>query len=243
MLCNADNLLLVHPSRRDWDSDSLLKSIDNIDDLSISPEQTKMRYQRLWKDAYSEYDARHLQIEVIRRNVLKTPESQAFFQAWAADEERHTRGFIYLMKILANTKPEDTQNALDSRSHDFSEMDYYLQDEFTLLVILAFDEIVTCHAYATDRDFYRNLPHIAFIKWLHGLIADEATHFRNAVNVLRACHSHRLSEVKAIVDGLVGGVADASDYKGTFVLDHFGDDYTPELMDSCRQALLRTVLR
>ncbi|WFU14827.1 hypothetical protein [Bradyrhizobium sp. CB3481] len=147
------------------------------------------------------------------------------------------------MELVADGSEKDLWERLDGRLHDFSAVNECLRDEFSLIVVLAFDETCTCHAYAADKDFYRGLGDNRFHRCLGELIADEAAHSTNAVNVIRARYSDRLSEIGAILDGLTSGVADEWGYGGTFILDRFGDAYTKEMLAKCRDKILRNVAR
>ncbi|WP_245284872.1 hypothetical protein [Bradyrhizobium sp. th.b2] len=75
------------------------------------------------------------------------------------------------------------------------------------------------------------------------MIADEAVHSMNAVNVIRAHYSDRIGEVAAILDNLIRRVTDKLNYSGTFVLDHFGGVYNREMFASSRLAVMRNVAK
>ncbi|KWV54753.1 hypothetical protein AS156_06860 [Bradyrhizobium macuxiense] len=192
---------------------------------------------------YTEYDARHLEKELCIRNLIKTNEAKAFFTAWAADEERHTDGFIQIMELVAGGSETDLRERLDARSHDFSAISEFLKDEFSLIVMIAFDEMCTCRAYAAEREFYAGLGNSRFLRWLREVIADEAVHSMNAVNVIRSRYCDRVSEVGAILESLISGMTDDTSYTGTFVLDYFGTAYTKELLANCRTTILRNVAK
>ncbi|WP_245309077.1 hypothetical protein [Bradyrhizobium retamae] len=69
------------------------------------------------------------------------------------------------------------------------------------MVMIAFDEMCTCHAYAADKDFYAGLGNDRFVRWLREVTVDEAVHSMNVVNVIRAQYSDRFREVGTILDG------------------------------------------
>ena len=227
--------------RRDWDPEDLFAGVDSSN-IPQSMKQIQARRSKLWKDLYTEYDARHLEEEIRYRGLLKTSEAEVFLSAWAADERRHTCGFVRIMELVADVKPTDLWKALEERKHDFSCIAPCLTDEFSILVTIAFDEMVTCHAYKGDRDFYATLGDTRFLIWLRQLMADEAIHCRNAINVIRNRHAGRRFEAEAILERLVRGVIGPSDYGGTFVLDYFGDHHTQALLDRCRASVLRAIV-
>ncbi|WP_244443457.1 hypothetical protein [Bradyrhizobium sp. Ai1a-2] len=159
----------------------------------------------------------------------------------AADEKRHADGFIQLMKLVADASEEDLWEKLETRPHNFSVIDAYLKDEFSLMVMIAFDEMCTCRAYAADRRFYAGLGSNQFLRWLREVTVDEAVHSMNAVNVIRARYSDRIREVGAILESLPSSVTSESCCRGTFVLDYFGDKYTNELLANCRTVIVKNV--
>ncbi len=144
----------------------------------------RARWNKLWPELYTEYDARHLKKELPIRNLISTEEAAAFFDAWAADEERHAEGFIQIMELVADGSEKDLWERLDAaRSHNFSAINEYLKDEFSVMVMIAFDEMCTCHAYAADKGFYAGLGNDRFVRWLREVTADEAVHSMNAVTL------------------------------------------------------------
>jgi hypothetical protein len=225
----------------DWDSEALL-SLISISDIPRREELRNERREKLWKDTYAEYDARHLAKEIYNRNIIESPEMDSFLSLWASDEVRHTKGFVSMLDLITGLKPEDSMKMLDERLHDFEDLNFVLGSEFKTLTAIAFDEIVTCNAYNEDKEFYESLGSPVFVEWLMKLIGDEAAHFRNAVDVIRECHSHRIGEIPRILDELVTERKE-DDYKGTFILDHFGDDYTMDLLNRSRDSLLSYVYR
>lgn len=234
--------LMVVPVRRTWDPEDLFGQMQ-ADEYRVLEADREATWAKLWKDLYTEYDARHLEVELDRRRIVVSPEGRAFMDAWSADERRHTRGFVRLMELLVGADGQELCNSLDARAHDFGRIEDFLKDEFTALLMIAFDEMVTCHAYAQDRDFYRAAGGAPFTRWLSELMADEAAHCRNAVEVIRALHSDRIDEVQPILQNLLHGVGEASDYGGTFVFDHFGEHYSDEMLGSCEAALIRAISR
>ncbi|AMA61550.1 hypothetical protein BCCGELA001_29005 [Bradyrhizobium sp. CCGE-LA001] len=180
--------------------------------------------------------------EVINRNLIASSEAEAFFSAWAGDEERHTESFIQIMELVAGESETDLRDRLADRLHDFSAIDEYLKDEFSLLVMIAFDEMCTCRAYAADREFYAGLGS-NFLRWLREVVADEAVHSINAANIIRTRYRERIPEVGAILDAVISSVGDDLEYNGTFVMDYFGGNYTQKMFANCRAAVLRNVAK
>ncbi|WP_342724033.1 hypothetical protein AAFG07_33850 [Bradyrhizobium sp. B097] len=233
---------MITPVRRNWSPKRLLHALTPAM-FTAEPSVVCARWDTLWPDLYTEYDARHLKQELSARNLIATDEAGAFFSAWAADEERHTDGFIRIIELVANGSEKALRERLDTRSHDFVPIGEHLKDEFSLMVMIAFDEMCTCRAYAAEKPFYDGLGNDTFHHWLREVIADEAVHSMNAVNVIRACYNDRIGEVGATLDNLISRVTDNLNYSGTFVLDYFGGAYTKEMFASSRLAIMRNVAK
>ncbi|WP_375779008.1 hypothetical protein ACE103_08155 [Bradyrhizobium sp. ma5] len=231
---------MITPVRRNWSPRELFHALTPAM-FTAEPSVIRARWDKLWPDLYTEYDARHLRRELSARKLIATDEAGAFFNACEADEERHTDGFIRIIELVANGSEKTIREKLDARSHDFGPIGEHLKDEFSLMVMIAFDEICTCRAYAAEKPFYDGLGNDTFHHWLSEVIADEAVHSMNAVNVIRARYSDRVGEVDAILDNLIRRVTDDLSYSGTFVLDYFGGVYTKEMFASSRLAVMRNV--
>ncbi len=210
--------------------------------FAAEPSAVHARWDKLWPDLYTEYDARYLKQELVARNLIASDEAAAFFHAWAIDEERHTDGFIRIIELVANGSETDLRARLDARTHDFGPILEHLKDEFSLMVIIAFDEMCTCRAYAAEKPFYDALGNNTFHYWLREVIADEAVHSMNAVNVIRARYRDRIDQAATILDNLIRA-SDNLRYSGTFVLDYFGAVYSKELLANSRLATMRNIAK
>lgn len=230
---------MITPLRRNWSPKELFNALTPAM-FSAEPSVVRARWDKLWPDLYTEYDARHLKAELSVRNLIATDEARAFFTVWAADEERHTDGFVRIIELVANGSERNLRERLEARAHDFGTINHHLTDEFSVMVMIAFDEMCTCHAYAAEKPFYTELRNDLFLRWLREVVADEAIHSMNAVNVIRARYRDRVGEIGAMLDRIISHLDDLS-YAGTFLLDFFGAVYTKELLDKCRVAILRNV--
>ncbi|NEU95783.1 hypothetical protein FNJ47_08060 [Bradyrhizobium sp. UFLA 03-164] len=180
--------------------------------------------------------------ELADRNLIVSDEAAAFFSAWAIDEERHTDGFIRIIELVANGSEKDLRERLAARPHDFGPIVEHLKDEFSLMVMIAFDEMCTCRAYAAEKPFYDSLGNNTLHHWLREVIADEAVHSMNAVNVIRARYRDRIGQVHSILDNLIRAT-ESLRYSGAFVLDYFGAVYSTELLADSRLMTMRNIAR
>ncbi|MGY4485456.1 hypothetical protein ACVWWR_004647 [Bradyrhizobium sp. LM3.2] len=87
-----------------------------------------------------------------------------------------------------------------------------MKDKFSLIVMIAFDEMCTCRAYAADREFYAGLGS-SFLRCQREVVADEAVHSMNAVNVLRARYCERIPEIGEILDSIILSVGRSGLYR------------------------------
>ncbi|MGY4567960.1 MULTISPECIES: hypothetical protein [Bradyrhizobium] len=232
---------MITPVRRNWSPKELFNGLTPTM-FTAEPSAVRARWDKLWPDLYTEYDARYLKQELAIRNLVVTDEAAAFLNAWAIDEERHTDGFIRIIELVANDSEKDLRERLDVRPHDFGPIIEHLKDEFSLMVMIAFDEMCTCRAYAAEKPFYDGLGNKTFHLWLREVIADEAVHSMNAVNVIRARYRDRIGQVGPILDNLIRA-SDNLRYCGTFVLDYFGTVYSKELLANSRLATMRNIAK
>ncbi|SFQ08708.1 hypothetical protein SAMN05216330_11544 [Bradyrhizobium sp. Ghvi] len=232
---------MITPFRRNWSPKELFDALTPAM-FAAEPSAVRARWDKLWPDLYTEYDARYLKQELVARNLIASDEAAAFFNAWAIDEERHTDGFIRIIELVADGSEKDLRARLEARTHDFGPIVEHLKDEFSLMVIIAFDEMCTCRAYAAEKPFYDALGNNTFHHWLRQVIADEAVHSMNAVNVIRARYRDRIDQAATILDNLIRA-ADNLRYSGTFVLDYFGAVYSKELLADSRLATMRNIAK
>ncbi|WP_245311580.1 MULTISPECIES: hypothetical protein [Bradyrhizobium] len=232
---------MITPVRRNWNPKELFNALTPAM-FTAEPSAIRARWDKLWPDLYTEYDARYLKQELADRNLIATDEAAAFLDAWAIDEERHTDGFIRIIELVAHGSERDLRERLDARPHDFGPITEHLTDEFSLMVMIAFDEMCTCRAYAAEKPFYDGLGNTKFHHWLREVIADEAVHSMNAVNVIRARYRDRIGQVGPILDSLIRASANLR-YSGTFVLDYFGTVYSKELIANSRLATMRNIAK
>lgn len=231
---------------REWSPSELLKDVSGTVFLPSSSAERETRYANLWQGLCSESDAGALKEEINRRELLVTEDGARFIDLWSRDEKRHAEGFIMLLEILCGLDPAQTRHELALRTHDFSLINEHLADEFSLLALIAFDEIATCRGYSRDREFYAGLGHPAFFTWIKATIADEATHATNAVRVIHRHHSHRLAELDCILSRWTESAMSHRAYRGTFLMDslelgYFREDF-PEFAANLKRLVMNPAL-
>ena len=223
--------------------DEAVAIVNGIDLLGISKRSRSAETRdKLWKDLYTEYDARRLFAFVAEAPSSYSSAFWDFFNGWASDEVMHAAGFIEVLSRLFEEDRAALWAQLAARESSFERIEDLVRDEYSLLIILALDEILTVHAYAEDRAFYSAWGAPGAMRWLRRLMLDEARHFRGAVQLLTVEHRQRsYRDAEACIDQVLG--LSVGPYQGTFLMDYFGDEYTSELMENGRAALLRALER
>lgn len=216
-------------ARRDWSS---LAADVRPHARALSPEDHARLEPVLREDVLSEYDARFLSAHLAALELDLSPEFQAAERLWAADEERHHRVTLEVFEEHWGLDPE----ALTGRRPDFAPLADLFEDELTLLVLFAYDELATVRAYRANLPLYAKLGP-AYLGWARALVADEAWHYAAFLEVIRGVHGHRLAEAPEHLDRVLahGGTP----YGATFVLDHDDPVFTSEILAGAERALRR----
>lgn len=223
------------------------RSLDMLDgltrtDVILPDEELASCHRQLWTNVAVEYDAESLCVllgERRARGMRFTDEFLAFEKAWRRDEYQHYLGFRRMYSLLFGTAEEELHRRVRSRVPDFERLEEHLQDEFGILLLVGYDEMVTTRSYARELAGYRRLGSPRFARWMQQIARDEMNHFRNVIRVIHLNHAHRLTEVPDRLEKLVAIDLDRQPYTGTFVLDHESEDYSPRYLFECRDAILR----
>lgn len=197
----------------------------------------------LWIDSCSEYDGRNLYAHLTPRLPGFSAGFRRMFSRWHRDEQDHYLGLRHLYCCLTGEAPEALDARMADRPVDFTAIEPFLAEEFTILVALAYDELVTVQAYKKDYWIYDKLGHPAIGEWIRKVNREEARHYLYALRLLVAEHGHRAGEVPALVEKLIDYDEGRNDYKATFLLDHWdGDTYfQSDDLRRCGETLCRQV--
>lgn len=194
----------------------------------------------------SEYDARHLSA-FLRGTGLRLGDAfWAMERAWAVDEDKHYRALRWLYARLFSVEESSLDAQLADRQPDFSALAPLLPDEFSLCVVLAFDELASARSYARDR----SRPGLGSVgaRLLNHIAQDEFLHCRNALDILRCCHRQRLPDVPDVLARVIAH--DASPqfrYRATFLLDQIlgpgVHDIDIKFLNTCAGRIVKYVNR
>ncbi len=233
--------MLYESKSRPWNSLELLLPV-RMEDVVLSPEELREAEPQLWKDICAEYDAEHLCIMLEESNLSFSDEFVSFEKVWRRDEYNHYLGFRRIYSLFYGVDELAIVRRLEQRKADFSTIRDYFTDEFKLCLLLAYDELVTVRAFNEDIPFYRALGPAVFNEWIRLVKADEALHYMNALRVAQVRHPHRLAEAEAVLREILY-IDLNEEYHATFVLDHKGPPFTPEMLHEACNTLLETISR
>ena len=202
---------------------------------SLSSEQRDELEALLWYDVCAEYDARFYSAFL---RTCGIPLSDAFLEVerhWAADEERH---FELLRDAYARFFGwgRDQAARLRARRPDFDPLAHLFADEFAVLCLGTYDELVTVRGYRANFGTY-GLLGPDFERLMRRITADEGLHYKAFQRLLREHHAHRLPEVPAQLERI--RATEGTPYKATFVLDHDDPVYDEAIYDEVVELLSR----
>jgi hypothetical protein len=225
-----------------WESRAVLTGV-TCDSITFIPEFVDALESAFWIELATEYDAEHFceHLLVLEKqgHLRRSSDFLAFEKAWRRDELNHTYGFARIYSLLYGIPEDELFARLRLRRPNFDALASLFVDEFTICVVIAYDEIATTRSY--QRDLVHRYPvfnNPALVRWIRLVARDEAWHFENALNVIEANHQHRVAEVPAVLDQLVNWDARGEEYGATFVLDHNANNYDRQLLESCRTIIL-----
>jgi hypothetical protein len=185
----------------------------------------------LWDDVVSEYDARFFSAHL---RTLDWPLSERFWEVeaeWARDEERH---FTQFARVTERLFPFD-RAVLEKRCPDFGPLEELFGDEFAILCLGAYDELVTVQAYRKNLVYYDSLG-LEMGRYARSVIADEAWHYARFLEILRSEHAQEMARAPEVVARIRR--CEGISYAATFVLDHDDRVFTKEMYDGAVRVLL-----
>ncbi|RED44687.1 hypothetical protein [Aestuariispira insulae] len=212
-------------------------------DLDLSGSDRAELHEYIWDTAETEYDARFLFAYLQKMRPHFSDRFWRYLENWRDDEEQHYLGFRHLYCIVFDYEPAEFDRKMSGRSPDFSDLAPFLEDEFTLSTVIAFDELVTTRVYKKEYALYDRLGAAGVSQFLRDVARDEAAHYRDALAIVRECHADRLHEVRAVLDKILEKESIKREYRSTFLLDHTDSDlYSGNLLEDCAHLICRQAM-
>ena len=186
----------------------------------------------LWEDVASEYDARFLGDWLAGLGFEFSAGFRAAVKTWECDELGH-----HLCSraawVAAFGQQRELDQRLGARRPDFAPLAAFFEDEFTILCLLAYDELATVRAYRANLPLYAHLGR-PFLALMRRIMADEARHYASFLSVTRSEHPQRAADAGRVISSLR---AAGAPYAATFVLDHDDPVFTSDLLDETARIL------
>lgn len=221
--------------RSRWDSKEMLKGLTRSA-VSLPEEQLAEREGFFWNAMATEYDARNFNRHLSANARNLSPEFLAFKRAWSGDEWNHYVGFRYIYSMLYGRPEGEIAGLVEVALGDFDLIAEFLDDEFKLCLLLAYDEIATSKSYFSEFPLYRALGNPKFLNWFKKVTVDELYHFQNCMEIIRFRHGNRIPEIAETLDSFIKHDLRRNQYERTFVFDHYW--YSESFLQSCKELII-----
>jgi hypothetical protein len=228
-----------------WESTSMLSQLSPNDicrELATEPGFKRI----LRNDTAAEYDAenlcRYLEERSLTGDLSLTPAFKKFEKSWRRDEMNHAFGFAMLESLLFDISVDDIFRELRLGVPNFKVLadQGFFDDEFSTSVVIAYDEISTTRSYAEDyRMRYPKFKNGILLDWIKQVAIDERRHFTNIVNVIKTEHANRIPEIPELLSRILKWENSEHEYGRTFVLDHTGEQFTPNFINKSAEKFLQ----
>ncbi|MGI0492795.1 hypothetical protein ACN4EG_13510 [Alkalinema pantanalense CENA528] len=211
-----------------WDLDQVLPRDYEVPDsyLQTAPPGVLENFCRLLgRDVFSEADAGVLYEYLMARRSEFSSEFLGMLVLWLSDERKHYEALRRVYHGLSGVSFAEMDRRFGDRVHEIEPIARVLQDEFTILVTMMFDEIGSVYSYRRDlREYYGHFGP-AIRKIGQHLIQDEGMHFNNAAELLLQGHRDRLDQVEPLLDEIAALELRLGRYYKTFFLDHAQEQF------------------
>ncbi|MEN1597393.1 hypothetical protein AAIG97_20720, partial [Pseudomonas aeruginosa] len=150
----------------EWSSLELLKGL-SIEQIKSNPSKLEERRPFFWHDMSSEFDSiNFLRYLFGRRDIQFSNEFIEFVCLWHLDEQNHYRGLRKINSVLYSMPEDMIDREIRSNSPDFSHIEDFMKDEFTILLSIAFDEVTSTRAYKQDVSFFDSFENESLSTWI-----------------------------------------------------------------------------
>ncbi|MEG4045204.1 hypothetical protein [Microcoleus sp. Pol17_C1] len=174
----------------------------------------------LSRDVFSEGDSQPLYEHLVSRSSEFSLEFMSAIELWLQDELRHYVALRKVYHMVSGLSPEAIDQKNQSRVHELEPIAFLIENEFTILVGLMFDEMGSVWSYHRDiKEFYQHYGN-GFARVGHLVTQDEGRHFRNAATLIQHRHPDKIDLIEPLLEKISEMEAGLAYYPKTFFLDH-----------------------
>src|SRR5450830_483789 len=218
-----------------------------LKDFCFPPVTLSKAEKATWKEIFfdsiiTEYDARRLYWHIADQNPACISELANILKPWLRDEIDHAYGFSLIYSAYTGVPLDVVAMEVETRQSDFNSLTPFMQDPLKLLILLAYDEIITTHVYQRSIKNYDTFSSSQLSVWIRKIKRDEAKHFFFFIEQAKQLFPNRLQEAPSILKELFTLDFEKTEYTGTFVLDHNTLDY-PITKKEIQELIIPTIIK
>lgn len=174
----------------------------------------------LSRDVFSEGDSLSLYEHLLNRSSEFSAELMTMIEFWFKDELRHYCALRKIYHFVSGLSIAAIDDQNHGRVHEIEPIAFLLENEFTILVGLMFDEMGSVCSYRRDiTEFYQPYGK-EFARVGHLVTQDEGRHFSNAVTLIKYRHADKICQIESLLQKIALIESSLSYYPKTFFLDH-----------------------
>ncbi|MBW4515839.1 MAG: hypothetical protein KME11_11490 [Timaviella obliquedivisa GSE-PSE-MK23-08B] len=174
----------------------------------------------LSRDVFSEGDSLSLYEHLLSRSSEFSTEFMIMVEFWLRDELRHYYALRKIYHLVSDLSIAAIDNCNYDRVHEIEPISFLVENEFTILVGLMFDEMGSVCSYRKDiTEFYQPYGR-EFARVGHLVMQDEGRHLSNAVTLIKSRHADKICQIEPLLQKIDLLESSLSYYPKTFFLDH-----------------------
>lgn len=218
-----------------------------LKDFCFPPVTLSKADKAAWKEIFfdsiiTEYDARRLYWHIANQSPGCISGLANILKPWLRDEIDHAYGFSLIYSAHTKIPLDVVAMEVETRKSDFNSLTPFIQDPLKLLILLAYDEIITTHVYQRSIKNYDKFSSSQLSVWIRKTKRDEVNHFFFFIEQAKQLFPNRLHEAPSILKELFKLDFEKTQYTGTFVLDHNTPDY-PITKREIEEIIIPTIIK
>ncbi|MBD3886485.1 hypothetical protein IFO70_32940 [Phormidium tenue FACHB-886] len=202
----------------DWSVEEFIPDEVTIPDVESSTQSGFL--DLLGRDVFSEGDSQPLYEHLLERSSEFSAEFMTMMDFWLKDELRHYRALRQIYHRVSGLSLDAIDQQNQARVHELEPISFLIENEFTILVGLMFDEMGSVWSYRRDiTEFYRHYGS-GFARVGHWVTQDEGRHFSNAATLIQYLHLDKIHQIESLLQKINQMESCLPYYPKTFFLDH-----------------------